>query len=395
MGYSVLMLFAFFRPLTLVLGKYRFYGINVLEFFPVAITYLSVIILLFNIRYIKFNSMFMAISLFLFYAGLSYFWGSQFQWIARNIIPYPMLILFTSVIKTENQIKYLLIAFIAGFVYPIFGSIYAIYSGLDKGLLLYHTGDIRYYGIFLNSHSFGHAMLFFYFIYMLLRFCYGIKNKYIKIALDLLCLCSIWCLYKAGTRTTFVGFIVFSLIMLWKYNKIYLFGFIMCFVLICVIKYERVSEIIWQTKEVREQSLDSAGSGRISIWKHDVNTFIEFSVEKKLIGAGLGSENKPVLMKKELILSAHNDYLALLMTLGLLGLFSYLLIYGIIVKDIYSFTSNYNLRTYFIALALSVFIMNGLSNCYITRVELAQGLFFMFGIFYSYKWGIVRMNMLL
>jgi O-antigen ligase len=389
-GYSVLILFAFFRPLTLVLGEYEFYGFNVLEFFPVAILYLSIIIILFNIKYVKVNSMFLAIIFLLFYAGLSYLWGSEYTWIARYIMPFPVLILFTSVLKTENQIKYLLIIFIAGFIYPILGSTYVIISGIGKGKFLYHTGDIRHFGLFLNSHSIGHAMLLFSFIYYLTRFYYCIKNKYINFALDLLFICSIYCLYKAGSRTTFVGFIIFSLIILWKNYKIYFYLFVTVILLIIIFKHDRVSDIIWQTKDVREQSLDSAGSGRLSIWQHNIKTYVDFPIERKLLGAGLGSENSFDLRKKEAIISAHNDYLALLMTLGIFGLFIYIFIYGLIIKDIYYFKFNNRLRTYFIAIMISVLTMNGVSNSYISRVELGQGLFFILSIFYYYKWGIVK-----
>ena len=57
--YVVLFLFAFFRPLTLVLRKIRLFGFNVLELFPVIISYFSLIIISFNIKLHKidyFNS---------------------------------------------------------------------------------------------------------------------------------------------------------------------------------------------------------------------------------------------------------------------------------------------------------------------------------------------------
>jgi hypothetical protein len=91
-------------------------------------------------------------------------------------------------------------------------------------------------------------MLLFSFIYYLTRFLYCIKNKYINFALDLLLICSIYCLYKAGSRTTFVGFIIFSLIILWKNYKIYFYLFVTVILLIIIFKHDRVSDIIWQTK---------------------------------------------------------------------------------------------------------------------------------------------------
>jgi hypothetical protein len=40
-------------------------------------------------------------------------------------------------------------------------------------------------------------------------------------------------------------------------------------------------------QDVREQSLDSAGSGRLSIWQHNIKTYVDFPIERKLLVRGL------------------------------------------------------------------------------------------------------------
>jgi len=389
-GYYILFFFAFFRPLTLVLGSYSIYGINILEIFPVLIFYLSFIVIIYNAKSIKINYIAIAIGMFMLYCIVSALWGSEYKDIARKITPFFMIFLVTSSVKSEYQIKILLIAIVIGYIYPILGSMYAIMSGIDKGFLVYHTDDIRSIGIFLNSHSLGHAMLLFIFIYYLLRFYYIINSKFFRIMLDLFFLCSLYCFYKAGTRTTFVGLIIFCSIILWRYYKLYLLLFLTMLIIIVIFRYDKVSPIIWQTKDIDRQSLDSASSGRLTIWRHDINTYADFSIDKKLLGSGLGSEAKPFLIKKEAIISAHNDYLALLLTLGVVGLLSYMSIFSGLFIDIFNFKSNALIKTFAMSILLSVLAMNGISNSYLSRVELAQGIYFIYGIFYCYKWGVIK-----
>lgn len=389
-GYFILIFFALFRPLTLILGNYRFYGFNVLEVFPVVIFYLSLVAILSNAKFIKVNLIFISVTMFIFYCILSALWGSEYKDIARKITPFLLIFLVASSVKSEAQIKVLLIAIVIGYIYPILGSMYAIILDIDKGYLVYHTGDIRSIGIFLNTHSLGHSMLFFIFIYYLLRFYYTIISKFFRVMLDLLFICSLYCFYKAGTRTTYVGFLIFLSIILWRNHKIYLLLFLTMLIIVVIFRYDKISSVIWQTSDIRRQSLDSASSGRLSIWRHDINTYIDFSIDKKLLGSGLGSENSPFLLKKEPIISAHNDYLSLLLTLGVVGFLSYVFIYCVLFTDIFFFKSNVLIRTYAMGTFLSVVVMNGLSNSYISRVELAQGIFFIYGVFYCYKWRVLR-----
>jgi O-antigen ligase len=195
-------------------------------------------------------------------------------------------------------------------------------------------------------------------------------------------------LYKAGTRTAFVGFLLFWFLILFKFYKKYFILILLTFISVVAFNTDKVSDIIWQTKDIQNQSIDGATSGRLSIWRHDINLYFDFPIERKFLGAGLGRENKPVLNKEKFIMSAHNDYLTLLMTLGIFGLSGYIFIYFIIIKDIFYFKFNFKLRSYYIYVMLSVFTMNGISNSYITRVEMAQSLFFLIGIFYSFKWKV-------
>jgi hypothetical protein len=81
------------------------------------------------------NSMFLAIIFFIFYAGLSYLWGSEYL-DSKIYNAVPSVNSFYVSIKTENQIKYLLIIFIAGFIYPILGSTYVIISELQGNFII-------------------------------------------------------------------------------------------------------------------------------------------------------------------------------------------------------------------------------------------------------------------
>jgi O-antigen ligase len=134
-----------------------------------------------------------------------------------------------------------------------------------------------------------------------------------------------------------------------------------------------------------KENLDKASSGRTMIWKNNLDVFInKYSIEEKIIGIGLGNENKNLESNSGFVFSSHNDFLTLLMTLGLLGLFFYLVLIILIIRDIIVFKISKKLKIYYIGVVASVMVMNFVSNSYINRFQLAQMFWLLIGTLYTF-----------
>ena len=111
--------------------------------------------------------------------------------------------------------------------------------------------------------------------------------------------------------------------------------------------------------------------------------YSDYSLAQKIGGVGLGGEGEKIIGGKILVEPSHNDYLTLFMTLGPIGLFLYLVIYLVLLRDIY-FSNIPRLNKYwFLSVVISVLIMNFVSNGYVFRVELSQFFWLIMGIFYN------------
>ena len=101
--------------------------------------------------------------------------------------------------------------------------------------------------------------------------------------------------------------------------------------------------------------------------------FFDSSLPQQLIGRGLGHEQ---------LIPFHNDYIALLMSLGIIGLFLYLILLFYLLWDIFLCKHN-KTRYLFGGVLISVAIMNFGSNAVIFRVELSQYFWLIMGLFYG------------
>jgi O-antigen ligase len=388
----ILLAFAFFRPLSLAFSEVSVGPLNILELFAIAITYPLVLILIARSARIQIESTSILIFFYCCYCLLSFLWGSHFRETIRMIIPFVMYFVAIACIEDIKQLRLITKGFVLGFVYPIIGSVIYIFLGLDKVFLVYQTGVVKSQGVFSSNHPFGHAMFFFSFIY---AFAYAIgiaKSCFWKYLLNALLLMSIFCLYKGGARTTLMGFIVFWVIYLWHYRKMYLAIFLAGMLLVAAYNMEKVNSLVFQQREATApHDLNASSSGRMSLWGHNLKILEDSNIEKVLIGFGIGVEGKPVVGSNVFIVAAHNDYLSLIVTLGILGLINYLSIYLSLIWNIAFSLLGKRLRGMFIGLLLAAMIMNFVSNSYLLRVELAQMLWFFSGVFMLLrKWSAVE-----
>jgi O-antigen ligase len=251
------------------------------------------------------------------------------------------------------------------------------------------TGSMveRQSGLSSGVHTQGHLMLFFSFSFTL--YCLLQKEKtYLKWIMFLLFLGTLFCIFETYTRTVILGGIIFWFSYLfWHKRKLFLCLLSLSLVLI-FFKFNDVKQIVMQEDVISSRSesfnINNASSGRIGIWKHNLELFAELPLTTKLIGVGLGNELKKLPGTISRIWAgSHNDYLSLMITTGIIGVLLYLMIYGSVFFFLLLAPMARELRLFGISVLISVIIMNFVSNSYIVRFQMAQLFWFLIGLLYA------------
>jgi O-antigen ligase len=183
---------------------------------------------------------------------------------------------------------------------------------------------------------------------------------------------STYCLYQSHTRTALIGFVLFWSIFLWgNYKRIFLIGGILVLIL-SFFFLGNISRLIW--KKEKQADINVATSGRIGIWENYYQTFKDSSIPEKFLGRGLGWKNPGP--------GFHNDYLKLLLNLGIIGLILYLILLFSLLYDIYMCKER-KIKYIFGGIVISLSIINFGSNTVISRFELSQYFWMIMGIYYN------------
>jgi O-antigen ligase len=315
-------------------------------------------------------------------------WGSAVPIVARITLPFIVFFAARIFITEPKQIGIILIAIAVGYIFPIFKSTYDIISGRGIEMINYWTGMERFEGSFGGSHQLAYAMLFFSFIYCLLNRTHQFKGRWSKSGLLVLQLLTIFCMYKSYTRTAYGGFFIFWSIYLWGTNKKRFALVIIACILVAVVASQKIATIFWQPgqhQQTIQNNLNAASSGRLNIWRHNIQVFLDSSIPQKLLGRGLGIEARRNIDPKQNVWAPHNNFLNLLMSLGVIGLLMYLTLLVVLLWDIYMSELNMGFKCLFAGIIVSTIAMSFVSNAVILRVELSQYFWLFMGIFYFLK----------
>jgi O-antigen ligase len=378
-GFLFLILFCGLRPLTYLNLRTEIAGLNIFDLFAVIISYLLVFDIAFNIRKIKLDLISISIFMFCLYCFLSILWGSQFRIIAKVTLPFIFFYSIQVNIKKPEQIKLLLTVLIISYCFPIVASLYKILQGSSIQHIEPITGLERHAGMFTGIKTFAFAMFFFSVYYYMQVIVNKLKNERVKWILFSLLIISLICLYKTYARTAFVGLAIFWTISLWGYNK-KIFSIVFILSLIIGLSYSTTfQQIFFKTSKF---DINVASSGRDIIWKHNFNFFLESTLDKKLIGNGLGVVSSTVIGRPNEIWSSHNDYLHLLMALGIFGLVLYLLVYFVLLKDTFESSIDKTTKFLFYGIIFSMTAMNFGSGVTLYQVGMSQQFWMFMGFLY-------------
>lgn len=383
-GFIILVVFAFLRPLTLTMVDVSIFTFSAFEIFGVAISYMMLIPILMNLRNFRLDRTTLLSILFCFYCIESILLGSDFTIVARVTLPFIVFFATRILITEPKQIHTILVALIIGYLMPIVTSTYMIIVGRGIEIVDYWTKITYFQGLYGGSHGLGYAMLFFSFIYCLQKQTCQLNGRLAKSGLLVIQLLAIFCLFKSYTRTAMVGFIIFWVIYLWGFNKKRFILAIIASVLLAIVASQQVKIIFLKTR-TDQFNLNDATSGRLTIWHHNIQLFLDSSIPQQILGRGLGNQSRKIIGDKSQVWSPHNNYLNLLMSLGVVGLLMYLTILASLFWDLFTCGLERKLRYFYLGLIVSVAIMNFFSNAVIFRVELSQYFWLFMGFFYFTK----------
>ena len=91
---------------------------------------------------------------------------------------------------------------------------------------------------------------------------------------------------------------------------------------------------------ISTNKIEALSSGRLIWWKIDLNQFLSSNVFYKIFGHGFDYVYKINYQYYGLYIFAHNDYIMLLLSMGIIGLSFYLLLFGRFFKNILCFNKS-------------------------------------------------------
>lgn len=314
------------------------------------------------------------------------------QWV---LPPLTYIVLRRAIANTQSYWRCLSWT-LAGFAVPILWSGLLIFRGEGFGEAVYATGLERYQGVYSNIHNMGHSMALYLMLLAIVligrRERFAAIRRRIPVLLLLLfsavALVSLYCLTSAHVRTAYVGLLAFVSILLWFRNRWALAGVWAAGVVLALLFVATLQTLFFDVAEAieGERDLSRVGSGRPFIWNHNLNVYSGLGIDQMLSGVGFGNvrggaspdngvvEPGAIGIGAATVWNSHNDFLETLMQTGLIGLMLLLGVYWSMGRAIWRIQGAE--RHAYLALFLTILLMNFLSNSYLSRFGLAQ-LFFM------------------
>ena len=384
-------LFYFLRPLLSIDGGYRIAGIDLLDL--AAISFLIVLIM----RWLvvassgaaqRFSKIDVGIFVYCFWClsiSIIYSDKAELDDVAKFILPMLSFVVLKSLIKNQEQYLKYLFLMLAGFLLPAVASTILIIQGQGLDKVNYWTGLPRYQGVFINSHNFGHNMAFM--LMLALVYIWMLYNRrksgrrwlgyWNAVLLIFVISIGLYNLYESFVRTTWLGLLIFVLILAYKQNKKVAISVTIVVALAVFVAAPLLELVFHDVVEVTEGKRDKEliASGRPYIWSHNLNIFSNLSIDRKLAGVGIGNRRDVFssAYSTDNVWNSHNDFLEVMMQTGLIGLLIFLFIQYQIFRRIQRLPSHD--KTAFLALFVAVTCMNFSSNSYVVRFSIGQMLY--------------------
>lgn len=348
------------------------YELSFLGIFSLFVCFLGIIYILVKKANIK-NNFFIFYTLFcvwcLISIGYSIDKHASIPDFLRVFSPIMFYILIFNEIKQKTHINNLIWVIILSCLVPIF---YGFYQYIT------HTGFIKH-GILRINSTFMYPNLFGAYLYLIALMTVNqivlTKKRIIKIFLFFILGITLFSLILTGTRTSFVSFLIgFIIYIFLTSRKRYIF-FVLPIICLALLTQSTIRERLFQPFESsltlhkkhseyitiksnvlnkRERFKGNTWKWRTWYWKQVLKTYFR----KPILGYGIGTSILAV--QKTLHINAnypHNDYLRLLLEVGIFGFFLYIISFGVLLHDFIHFFLNSMNREYKSCYAVSIAII--------------------------------------
>ncbi len=380
------------RPLLGIKTDLSFAGLNSFEFFTIAFIAVLGLVAAFTLlrkggRQLTAVEIWMLLLIIWCVVNyLFYFEVAVFKTLIKWVVPFFTYMVLRRAILNRDILIGNLELFMVVTAVPVVASalLIAVGKGVDEEV--YWTGFVRYAGLYNGAHEMGHTMGFTIMlagVYVAIvqhvdghrRRVLSVRDYLPIVVLVLFCL---YCIYFGQVRTVMLGIAVFAIVYLYFYTKIGL-ALLLILTLVSLTLYSAVySEIFYDFVSAVEnpKELDKAGSGRLTIWKYNLEIFNEAPFEQRMIGLGVGNwygSRVGGTGGMPHIVNSHNDWLQTMIELGIVGLLIMIGLYLAVLRAILRIPTRE--RYALLALWCAVVVMNLASNSYISRPPIAQMMF--------------------
>jgi len=353
--FFLLLIRATIGPLRNISISFSGLNLNLLGIFSIFVCILGVIYLIIKKAKIK-NSFFILYIIFCLWCliSISYSINKQVS-IAdffRVFSPIMFYILIFNEIKEKSHIRLTIFIIILSSLFPIFYGFYQFFT--HTGFV--RNGIMRINSTFMFPNSFGFYLAFTNLI--TLNQISLERQKQLKIFLFLVLALNIICLILTGTRTAFMGFLtgLITYIFLSFKGKYILYIFpLICFVLLTQHQieerlfqplkslsiFQKKKSYLVKTKLPKGKELWEMDTWewRLYYWR---NYVLKTYLKRPILGYGIGTSKMAIsqntLLKKALI--PHNDYLRLLLEVGIIGFSLYIISFVFLLFDFFKYFLN-------------------------------------------------------
>lgn len=382
--------FAFLRPLLSIEVEQRIAGTSLFDL--VGIAFIAVLGMAFCIRIalgekqVTWRSLDAWIILYMVWCvavAVIYPDKTDFRVLIKWVVPFGTYVVAAKIIRDPRDYLRLLSLLWAGHIVPILGSVVVVFLNLDLAIrkVVGATNLPKYEGLYADSGTFGLGMALFVMLGVVYaevnRSYFGEDGKIGRAKITIFVFVTalaLYCLLQSQSRTAQLGLVIFFAVYLYQISKKWLLIGAASLALFVAIMSPLLTLMYYDVIRVEEgeRPLEYVASRRPIFWQHNLSEFSNVSPDRWIAGAGIGNlvPMGELVRGRENFWSSHNDFLSVLIHTGIVGLLIFLVLQFVILTKILSLERG--VKAAFVALFITVTIMNFASNSYVTRFALAQ-----------------------
>jgi O-antigen ligase len=320
---------------------------------------------------------------------------------AKFVIPLMTYIMLRRILPDRPTHVRMVFLMLVGLLFPFIISALMIYQGEGLHEVVYWTGLERYKGAYIDAHNLGHNAgfaLMLAVVYVSLRKSQRVPLRWAEImVLAMIAFLGTYLVFAPQVRSVYWGLIACFTVVLYFYDKRALAAFVVVLIGLILAFWSQIAVVFYDFIDPPDlgPDLEAIGSGRKSMWTWALEFWRRAPLLNQLTGMGVtywdASVARPGRMPRFGAFfdgtlppwpDPHNDWLYILLSLGLIGLAIFVGLFGAILRAILRIRGKEKFAL--LGLFLAVMFMNVLSNSYIVRFQMFQ-MFLMLMVYVDLK----------